>query len=238
MYIPYMHMHICMVCTYVWCGAHSPLCMELLQYGQCLHRDAGHHFLRHDLPRRVPHVPEAGPQHVHDLAGRGGAEAGQRAHTGGARPGEWRVQRAPPHGMRPPPPHTHTPLMFPGVTQAMPRSGNQASDGPGPPWQVVHAYHDVVVALSPLKVDFGDAVHSAKRAADVRQPRQPGSQSGHGQIKRDAAERKSSASPAEARARSQSTGSTPLKLSRNSLVDRPLIWRAIVAALASSVLKL
>jgi len=45
----------------------APLEVQLLQDGQRLDRDAGHHLLRHHLPLRVPHVPEAGPQHVHHL---------------------------------------------------------------------------------------------------------------------------------------------------------------------------
>ncbi len=50
-----------------WSGA--PFGMELLQDGQRLYCDAGDHLLGHDLAPGVPHIPQTGPQHVHDLHG-------------------------------------------------------------------------------------------------------------------------------------------------------------------------
>ena len=49
------------------CSCGSPLLMQALQDGQSLHGNAGHHFLWHALALRVPHIPQAGAQHVHDL---------------------------------------------------------------------------------------------------------------------------------------------------------------------------
>ena len=45
----------------------SPLGMQLFKDGKRLYCYAGNHLLRHDLASRIPHIPQAGPQHVHDL---------------------------------------------------------------------------------------------------------------------------------------------------------------------------
>ena len=51
--------------------------MELPQDGQGFHGNARDHLLRHGLALLVPHVPQAGAQHVHHLR-QGSKQLGSR----------------------------------------------------------------------------------------------------------------------------------------------------------------